>query len=436
MRLNKWINIVAESGLELLRKQRKKQKKEQTPSISELCNALLSNKGEALGTALAGEVVAAYATMTRKEKTVFFQMLLEKYNPDVEQINTYAKAYMEEKSRSAFQKLSEAVESPRQSLIRRINMAPGGTQTIVDIRRDLLKTLKEHTELKMVDDDLVHLLSSWFSPGFLELRQIDWKTSAHILEKLISYEAVHEMQGWKDLRRRLEKDRRCFAFFHSALPDEPIIFVEVALVKGISGSIQEILARNDKQEKVSTTDSAIFYSISNCQVGLKGINFGNFLIKQVVMLLKQELPQIKKFATLSPIPGFMNWIMSLRKSENEMTLSSEDLEILKELDNNDWFLDDEICKRSKSLLMELCTHYLFHEKQYGKPKDPVARFHLSNGASILRLNWLGDISPKGIGQSIGILVNYHYDLKTVTENHELFVNDGEITVSKEFSELI
>ncbi|MCP3674120.1 MAG: malonyl-CoA decarboxylase [Gammaproteobacteria bacterium] len=427
------MNSVAESGLELLRKQRLNNKP--TLSINELCQSLLRNKGEALGTALASEIVTAYMLLTDDDKLSFFQMLLQKYTPDPEQISLLSKEYLEQKSRNAFHKLSQAVESPRQKLFRQINMAPTGTQTVVNIRHDLLKILNDYPELKMIDDDLVHLLSSWFSPGFLELKQIDWNTSALILEKLIAYEAVHEMKGWEDLRRRLDDDRRCFAFFHPALPDEPIIFVEVALVKGISDSIQNILAKNE-MESVEKFDTAIFYSISNCQTGLKGINFGNFLIKQVVMQLENEMSQIKNYATLSPIPGFRNWVKSQIEKNELQILSPEESTLLKLLDNEDWFLDEEITASCQPLLLKLCANYLYHSKQDNKPCDPVARFHLSNGASILRLNWLGDVSAKGMHQSYGILVNYHYDLETVTENHESFVNDGSITISKNVMKLV
>jgi len=436
MRFNDWINSIAESGLELLRNQRKSLIKGQSPDIEQLCDSLLSNKGEALGTALAGEVIQAYKTMCVNDKASFFNMLLDKYNPDPKIIIDYANDYLAQQNRDNLKKLSAAVESPRQNLIRRINMAPGGTETVVDMRCELLKIVNQRADLKIVDDDLVHLLTSWFSPGFLELKQIDWNTSANLLEKLISYEAVHEIQGWEDLRRRLDSDRRCFAFFHPALANEPIIFVEVALVNGISDSIQEILSLNEETIHSTIPDTAIFYSISNCQTGLKGINFGNFLIKQVVTLLKEELPQIKQYVTLSPIPGFADWILSLSDSECPEILSTDDLARITESNNNEDLLANTLSVPSEKLLMPLCAHYLYHSKHNKKPADPVARFHLANGASILRLNWQADTSTQGLKQSFGILVNYQYDLDTVTINHELFVNNGEITISNEFSDIL
>jgi malonyl-CoA decarboxylase len=306
-------------------------------------------------------------------------------------------------------------------------MAPNGTRLLVNMREDLLHALKANKELAAVDSDLQLLLETWFNRGFLKIRKIDWRTPAHILEKLIAYEAVHEMDGWDDLRRRLEDDRRCFAFFHPALEDEPLIFVEVALVDGLATAVQPLLA--PKPAELKPADTAIFYSISNCQKGLKGISFGNFLIKQVVMELQQELPKLKHFATLSPIPGFSRWLDSQLASSDSAYVTAEDKAVISSL-NQGWHLDATSSEPAKETLMRLCLHYLVEQKRGKLPLDPVARFHLGNGARVEQLNWLGDISANGISQSYGMLANYGYKLNHVEENHEAFVNQNVIAQSK------
>ncbi|MBM68621.1 MAG: decarboxylase [Haliea sp.] len=432
MVINRWLNSVASAGKHLLRRSTRER-----PSIASLCSELYSNKGEALGIALADEVVEAYNGLTGDEKSAFFDVLLRDYSPDPELINRCAEAYRAALTPEAYRALARAVESPRQTLFRRINMAPTGTRTVVNMREDLLERLPAHPELRMVDDDLQHLLSSWFNPGFLQLRTMDWQTPAVVLEKLIEYEAVHEMQGWDDLRRRLDaKDRRCFGFFHPALPDEPLIFVEVALVTAISSSVQTILAPHEGVVPQQRINTAIFYSISNCQPGLRGISFGNFLIKQVVMRLKDEMPQLNEFATLSPIPGFRKWLTSVLANEQQPLLSAEDASLLTALDTPRWLEDSALQARLKPLLMRLCARYLVQEKRGSSPLDPVARFHLGNGASVARLNWLGDTSAKGLRQSAGLLVNYAYDLEEVEEHHEAFLNRGEIACAPAVKKLL
>ncbi|MEZ5556119.1 malonyl-CoA decarboxylase [Haliea sp.] len=432
MVINRWLNSVASAGKHLLRRSTRER-----PSIASLCSELYSNKGEALGIALADEVVEAYNGLTGDEKAAFFDVLLRDYSPDPELINRCAEAYRAALTPEAYRALARAVESPRQTLFRRINMAPTGTRTVVNMREDLLERLPAHPELRMVDDDLQHLLSSWFNPGFLQLRTMDWQTPAVVLEKLIEYEAVHEMQGWDDLRRRLDaKDRRCFGFFHPALPDEPLIFVEVALVTAISSSVQTILAPHEGVVPQQRINTAIFYSISNCQPGLRGISFGNFLIKQVVMRLKDEMPQLNEFATLSPIPGFRKWLTSVLANEQQPLLSAEDASLLTALDTPRWLEDSALQARLKPLLMRLCARYLVQEKRGSSPLDPVARFHLGNGASVARLNWLGDTSAKGLRQSAGLLVNYAYDLEEVEEHHEAFLNRGEIACAPAVKKLL
>jgi malonyl-CoA decarboxylase len=313
-------------------------------------------------------------------------------------------------------------------------MAPGGTGIIVGMRADLLGLLREHPELKPVDDDLLYVLRSWFNRGFLTLATISWETPAHILEKLIAYEAVHEMQGWDDLRRRLAEDRRCFAFFHPALPDEPLIFVQVALVEGLSGNIQDLLAESGDQQP-QKFDTAIFYSISNCQAGLKGISFGNFLIKQVVLELRREFDSLKHFATLSPIPGFRRWLNKELTQPELITLNEVQRTLLESMGSADWYEKPDHVAALQPVLMQLCSLYLAHAKRGDEPLDPVERFHLGNGAQIARLNWAGDISDRGLSQSAGMLVNYGYELRKVEANHEAFVNDHRIVMAAEFRKL-
>jgi len=431
MKINRWVNSIASAGKELLRTANKAHSDRQLKSIDAVCEALYSNKGEALGTALAEEVSSRYIGFNQEEKIQFFHLLAEKYNSDPQEISNCTREFLEKGDNHSFRALTQAVEAPRQQLIRRINMAPSGTRTLVNMRSDLLRALKSEPSLQAVDDDLRHLLSSWFNPGFLTLERIDWSTPALVLEKLIEYEAVHEMTGWDDLRRRLDDvDRRCFGFFHPALPDEPLIFVEVALMGNIASSVQSILAPREIQANEESQSTAIFYSISNCQKGLKGISFGNFLIKQVVMRLKEELPELKQFATLSPIPGFHSWLMKITQNTSSSFLTEEERGTLAFLQNENCRFSIDSEPKLAPLLQQLCAHYLINEKRGMHPLDSVARFHLGNGASIARLNWLGDTSERGLAQSMGMLVNYQYDLGTVEKNHEKLFNSGEIAASK------
>lgn len=434
MSFNSWMNSIVDAGRDLLLRNAKDDRNGKT--IEELCDDLCSNKGEAMGTALACAVVNAYKGMTDEEKLSFFNLLIEQYSPKPEDIIQHCENYRKETTQENLSALRNAIEPPRQHLFRRINMSPTGTPTLVEMRQYLQPLLDDHKELKPIDDDLMHLLESWFNRGFLKIRHIDWKTPAHILEKLIAYEAVHEMNGWDDLRRRLADDRRCFAFFHPALEDEPLIFVEVALVKGLATAVQTLLLPKEESTEDHEPDTAIFYSISNCQEGLKGISFGNFLIKQVVMELREELPNLTQFSTLSPIPGFRRWLnRSLSKSDHEL-ISSDEKKLLNTISADNWENDLDSHEQLKPLLLRLCAHYLYHEKRNGKPLDPVARFHLGNGAQIGQINWMGDTSRNGLKQSAALLVNYRYELNKVEENHEAFVNDNKIACTKKVLDLM
>lgn len=409
--------------------------KDPVDRFQSLCQDLLSQKGEASGMALAREIITVYGQLDEAGRETFFQFLYEGLGPDKEAIARAAETYQADPSDKNYLALSAVVESPRQEFIRRINMAPGGTAAVVNMRADLLNLVKKQGHLKTVDADFRHLLSSWFNRGFLVLHRIDWSTPAAVLEKLIEYEAVHEIQGWDDLRRRLDKDRRCFAFFHPALADEPLIFVEVALVKGISDAVQPLLDLKGERGDPEKADTAIFYSINNCQVGLKGITLGNFLIKQVVRELVTELPNLKQFSTLSPVPGFRRWLEKEIKQPTLTEVLPEKLARLSGL-GNDWLSDEKLVSTLKDPLMKYCALYLLEAKRGLHPIDPVARFHLGNGAKLERMNWLADTADSGLKNSYGIMVNYLYEPKLIEKNHERYANEGEIAVSSTVSGLI
>ena len=396
------------------------------------CHDLVSAHGEASGTALASQILDSYLALNDDERLGALLLLDTAFAPDADTLSAAARSYADNPDDDTYRALANAIEAPRQELFRRLNMAPGGTTAIVGMRQLVLARLREHPELKPFEHDLKHLLASWFNRGFLQFEQIDWRTPAVILEKLIAYEAVHEIQGWDDLRRRLADDRRCLGFFHPALPDEPLIFVEVALTHGLAGEIHTLIDTAPDEHKKQQPDTAIFYSISNCQTGLAGISFGNFLIKQVADAVKKEFPGITQFATLSPIPGFRKWLDDVLVRDTPDWLSEDDIDLL---NRSDWRDNELIRQPLKPALMNLCARYLVEEKRNGRPLDPVARFHLGNGASVERLNWAADLSDKGIEQSTGMMVNYLYDSEQIVRNHEAYVRDGIVAASSAVTKL-
>ena len=397
-----------------------------------LSSALLSESGEYASAALARETLLAYQALDEQGRREFFDALARDYSPSLEAVSSAARAYQADPSADNLVRLQESVEAPRQELFRRLNMAPGGTAALIEMRRWLLKNLKDNPHWRIIDSDLTHLLRSWFNRGFLRLERIDWRTSAAVLEKLIRYEAVHAIDGWRDLHRRLEADRRCFAFFHPQLPDEPIIFIEVALTEGMAARVQPLLDVEAPVASPVNCDCAMFYSITNCHEGLRGISFGNFLIKQVAEELRREFPQLRRFATLSPIPGFRRWL-DRRRSERLKELAP-----LEQLEQPDWHVRDssDVLQR---LLMRLCAYYLLHAKHaeagHAEPVDPVARFHLGNGAALERLNWMGDTSQAGMARSAGLMVNYVYRLNEVERNHERYFRSHAIAASPQVEKL-
>ena len=396
--------------------------------LEHLATALLSGKGEASGVALADKLLEAYALLSETSRLGFFDMLLKRFGPDIDRLNRAMSGYQSLKDAVSLAALHDAAEPRRQELIRRMNAAPKGTARLVRMREDLLSLLKAHPELDAVDADFRHLFGSWFNRGFLVMQRIDWSTPAEVLEKIIRYEAVHAISSWDDLRLRIEPaDRRCFAFFHPALSGEPLIFVEVALTDEIPAAIGPLLQGKRTPLPIKRASTAVFYSISNCQVGLRGVSFGNFLIKQVATDLKRELPSLDTFVTLSPLPGFCRWLTAARRKPGD-SLPPADRPALEALDAADWQLD--VKKPLRDALMRAAVKYLLDAKdEAGKPVDPVARFHLGNGARLERLNALGDLSEKGLSQGAGFMVNYLYDLDAVERNHEAFANEGKIATS-------
>ncbi len=380
--------------------------------LAAACKGLMGRTGEASQILLAQQALAHYQALTEEEKLAFFQLLANDYAAEPADIHSAYQAYCEREDNASLDRLFNACEPRRQDLLRRLNLCPGGTYELVNMRADLLKCLRQTPELTALDSDFAHLFSSWFNRGFLVLESIDWNTPAAVLEKLIRYEAVHEIGDWHDLRRRLDPDdRRCYAFFHPATGDEPLIFVEVALCDGIPGNVQNILEHGEELP-LDDADTAVFYSISNCQKGLKGVSFGNFLIKQVVQELSRELPQIKNFVTLSPVPGFADWLEEIRGTA---TLSEELTTYLESHESK------ELSSPAHKEFMRLAAHYLTEVKhKSGQPLNPVARFHLGNGASLHRLNWRADTSRKGLQQAHGLMVNYLYQLNRIEQNHEAY----------------
>jgi malonyl-CoA decarboxylase len=400
-----------------------------------LCRALLSERGEVSGARLATEVLDAFESLDGASREVFFDLLVSEFSPDHVELERAADAYRADPSQAHLVRLQAAVEPPRQELFRRFNMAQGGVAVLVGMRRHLLKTLDAHPERAGVDADFTRLFRSWFNRGFLFLQRIEWRTSALVLEQLIEYEAVHQIQGWGDLRRRLEADRRCYAFFHPALPDEPLIFVEAALMRGMPAKVQPLLDPEAAVTDPAGADCAVFYSITNCQEGLRGVSFGNFLIKQVAEELSRDFPQLKTFATLSPVPGFGAWLM-----DGDYALAMDDRptairKIIAKLRVREAPADPPIGPAIQQELSRLCAYYLMYAKRGTAPLDPVARFHLANGARLERLNWMGDTSPAGLSRSLGFTVNYVYRLADVERNHEVYAKTHGIIASRTLQRL-
>jgi len=422
-------------GLETLELLGGKANPEFEDNVRQLSKTLLELKGEASSVAIAEEILDEYQEASREDKQAFFHLLYNELAAETARIDAAINNYQQEPSQAAALQLAMACEAPRLELLRQLNTAPGGTISLIDMREDLQHLMPDDPALEALDKELLGLFQSWFNRGFLELRHIDWNTPALILEKLIQYESVHEIQGWPDLRRRLEIDRGCFGFFHPAIPNVPLIFVEAALTHGISTNVTKLLQEEVPEPGQEPPDTAVFYSINNCLKGLRGVSFGNFLIKQVIEHLSVVAPSIQQFATLSPVPGFMRW---LQKSETLPELiTADEQEYLRSLLSNHLPPEElQTHEALQQLLPRLCAHYLVNEKSRGKPIDVVARFHLGNGARLEQINWMADASPNGLLQSAGIMVNYVYDRKQMARNHEAYEQRGEVAQAAGIRKLV
>ena len=393
--------------------------------LIELCRKLLKGRGEASGAATASAVLGGYWALGDEEKRDFLVRLGEGFGPDLDALQEAARDFLNAPDVLRAAVLEERAEPRRQELIRRLNHAPGGTSALVKMRETLLKVARDDSALEAFDRDFRHLFASWFNRGFLVLRRIEWTTPANILEKIIRYEAVHEISTWEELRRRLDPpDRRLYAFFHPALTDEPLIFVEVALTNTIPDGIAPLLAPDRVGLAPESATTAVFYSISNAQAGLAGVSFGNFLIKQVVEDLRREWLKLTTFVTLSPVPGFARWVAAERAAETSRFIGADARRLLDAMDAGE---TPEGADRMMSGLA--AAYFLVARTPGGRVIDPVARFHLGNGARLERLNLRGDLSASGKRQSLGLMVNYLYDLDHIEANHEAFANRGVVAAS-------
>jgi malonyl-CoA decarboxylase len=413
----------------------------------QMLSCLDARGGEVTARARAADLGRTYLLLDASGRERFLRLLASEFDVDRAEIDRccgeLARADEPGQRAVAERRLRDALEPPRIKLLQHFNALPEGVKFLVDRRAELQRLGRHDPLLRGLEDDLRRLLANWFDIGFLELRRIAWESSAALLEKLMAYEAVHEIRSWTDLKNRLEADRRCFAFFHPRMPDEPLIFVEVALVDGMASNISALLDEAAPVGDPHAADTAIFYSISNCQQGLAGISFGDFLIKRVVDALTQDLPRLKVFATLSPAPGFRAWIERQREAAPGSLLLAaernaiealgepfrgEDLPAL--LDHADWHSHPQLSAALREPLLRLCARYLTRERaQSGRALDPVAHFHLSNGARVERLNWLADPSKKGLEQSAGIMINYLYRLADIEANHEAYRGEGRVAAS-------
>lgn len=470
---------------------------EESRSLIELCEALLSSRGEVSGNRLSASILLRFSKGDAAQKLEFFNWMLDTLDIDTDTAAIALQQYKDEPSPANWQSLVDATEPRRLELLRRVNRQTGATEQLVGMREELNQLSREHRQLARVDADFERLFKSWFNRGFLMLREIDWRTPANILEKIIQHEAVHAINDWQDLRRRLEpSDRKCFAFFHPAMQEEPLIFVEVALTAELPLSIQSVLSSNREPTDSEEATTAIFYSISNCQPGLRGVSFGNFLIKHVAMELATSFPNLKEFRTLSPIPSFASWLEARSELDapSSTVIAGDTDESVSpttdEVENRERDTQDEIfseaylnaaCSRAVTYrasmhetrivggsntadghtedqdqtsdaslaaeliasaetsaeLAKLAAFYLVKEKRYdNQPQDPVARFHLGNGAALDAVLADGDLSTKGLAQSAGVMVSYLYDLEQVIAQHEAYASERVVTHSKEVARLL
>jgi malonyl-CoA decarboxylase len=434
------LQSISERGRALLDRTRDRRElaERRSADLVELCEELLSERGEASGVALAREILTRYAELTTGPRIAFFEALGQNFGPDHARLSAATAAWQKNPSDEIAFEVHLASEPRRQELFRRLNLAPGGTAALVRMREQLIDAMGRRDDLAAVDTAFVHLFSSWFNRGFLVLRRIDWSTPANVLEKIIRYEAVHRIGGWDDLRRRIDApDRRCYAFFHPALVDEPLIFVEVALTREIPAAIAPILAAERDVIEADKAATAVFYSISNCQRGLTGVSFGHFLIKQVAEEIARENARLARFVTLSPVPGFAQWLKRERAAEGSRVFTPEDRAALAHLDSPGWWQTAETRDELEEPLLRAAAWYFLRARaKNGTPVDQVARFHLGNGARLERLNWLADVSDKAMEQSHGLMVNYLYELDDIEKNHEAYARQRTVTAASAVTRLI
>ena len=432
MFLKKIINSIADAGKELLHKTLPIKKNLET--LLELCDDLISYKGVASGIAIAREISEIYLSLSKEDKKKFFIAVDEKFKPNLEAAEKKSLEFIKNKNTNTLKELSSLAEGNRQEFIRRMNMAPNGTAFLVSMREDLLRFVLEDSSLSNLDEDFRHLFRSWFNPGFLRLERITWDTKAAVLERIISYEKVHKIKDMTDLKRRLDEDRRFYAYFHPVLPDEPLIFVQVAFTQGLASSVQDIIKPMTPNQPKA--DTATFYSISNCQQGLTSVTLGNFLIKRVVYEIQQENPKIKHFGTLSPLPGFAEWVNYIEENKLRSILGSEDYEKVKFLRSTDIKIGDPRIIEHKKIIKKLTIHYLIKEKVNVKPVNPVTLFNLGNGASIENIVINGNISDYGYNESFGIMVNYIYHLDKLEKIHEEYISNHQISYSDKIKKYV
>ena len=431
--LKEIISSIADVGQKLFKKT--DLKKDDLETILLLCDDLISNKGAAFGITVARDITNLYQSLSFENKLLFFKKINEKYKPSHTKVTEAIENYQKTQNDKNLYKLFVTSEGKRRELFKRMNMAPNGISTIVSLREDLLKILDENKDLIPLDDDLRELFKSWFNPGFLKLAKITWDTKAAVLEKIMKYERVHEIKDMDELKTRLGEDRRFFSYFHPALEDEPIIFVQVALTNGLGKSIQEITKpRSDGDKKY---DTATFYSISNCQEGLSRVTLGNFLIKRVVFEIQEELPNIKNFGTLSPIPGFRDWFSYIQDVKMKNILGDIPTDNISFLKSSDLKVGDPRIISNKEAITKLVAHYLMNEKNDKQlPVNDVCRFHLGNGAIIDDIVINANVSEVGFNRSFGVMVNYLYELKNIEKNHEEYINNKTIIVSDKIKKII